>query len=143
MINRRAEGRYYEDVAAHILEEIGFQVLERNIYTCVGELDILAKKDGVLHFFEVRFRKTLSAKESLTAFKYERMKRTMSYLIKRERYKLPCKLGFIAIQYASPEQGDGHFGRDDATNDPNYIQKFFFCRDRKHRMEIFLSIVFD
>lgn len=100
-MNKRKEGFFYEEMAANILQQTGFAILKRNIYTCVGELDILAEKDKVLYFFEVRYKKDSShgtPKESLTAIKYRKMKHTMLYLIKRDHIKLPAKLAFIGIQ---------------------------------------------
>lgn len=141
-MNRREEGHYYEKMASDVLAENGFQILKRNIYTCVGELDILAKKGGVLYFFEVRFKKYLSAKESLTASKYRKMKRTMYYLIKRDGIKSPVKLGFIAIQYIQPGQIKLPWEEGDFES-VDYICKILQYEGKKYRIEIFLSVFFD
>ena len=45
-----------EDFAAQLLENSGFSILQRNYRTKVGEIDIIATKDGVLHFIEVKTR---------------------------------------------------------------------------------------
>ena len=45
-----------EEFAAFILELNGFCVLERNFRTSIGEIDIIATKDGILHFIEVKTR---------------------------------------------------------------------------------------
>jgi len=47
-------GRLGEDVASGHLERLGFSVVERNYRKKWGELDIVAKKGGVLHFVEVK-----------------------------------------------------------------------------------------
>ena len=49
-------GDHGEDFAAHMLEDAGYQILDRNYRTRVGEIDIIAIKDGVLHFIEVKTR---------------------------------------------------------------------------------------
>ena len=49
-------GDHGEDFAAEILEDAGYQILERNYRTRVGEIDIIAIRDGVLHFIEVKTR---------------------------------------------------------------------------------------
>lgn len=43
-----------EDMATKFLVEHGFKVIERNYWHKLGELDIVAKKDGMLHFVEVK-----------------------------------------------------------------------------------------
>ena len=49
-------GDHGEDFAAQMLEDAGYQILDRNYRTRVGEIDIIAIKDGVLHFIEVKTR---------------------------------------------------------------------------------------
>ncbi len=47
-----------EDLATAFLEQEGFVVLERNYFARkLGEIDIIAQKDGVLHFIEVKSAK--------------------------------------------------------------------------------------
>lgn len=45
-----------EDFAVQLLENSGFNILQRNYRTKVGEIDIIATKDEVLHFIEVKTR---------------------------------------------------------------------------------------
>ena len=46
-----------EQLVADYLEQQGFTLLERNYYKRFGEIDIIAKKDSVLAFIEVKARK--------------------------------------------------------------------------------------
>jgi putative endonuclease len=48
-----------EQIASKYLENKGYSVIDRNYRKKWGELDIIAKKDGILHFVEV---KTVSRK---------------------------------------------------------------------------------
>lgn len=48
-------GAAAEDWACRYLQENGFCILDRNIYTRYGELDIIAKKANRLHVIEVKF----------------------------------------------------------------------------------------
>jgi len=50
----RAKGNLAEDKATLYLENIGFLIIERNFYSRFGEIDIIATKDEVLHFVEVK-----------------------------------------------------------------------------------------
>lgn len=49
-------GHWGEEVAVHYLEEKGCRILTRNYHTAHGELDIVAFKEGVLLFVEVKTR---------------------------------------------------------------------------------------
>ena len=53
---RQRMGRWGEDSAACYLEQHGYDVLGRNLRTPGGEIDILACKDGLLVFVEVKAR---------------------------------------------------------------------------------------
>jgi len=54
MINKKEKGKLGEDIACKFLKKNGFIVVDRNYYKKWGELDIVAKKGGDLHFFEVK-----------------------------------------------------------------------------------------
>ena len=43
-----------EDRACAYLKKQGFVILQRNFHSKFGELDIIAKKDEILHFIEVK-----------------------------------------------------------------------------------------
>ena len=50
----RKVGNIAEDKAVSFLEKNGFKILKRNFYSRFGEIDIIALKDNVLHFIEVK-----------------------------------------------------------------------------------------
>ncbi len=50
----RAKGNLAEDTACGFLYDNGFTIIERNFYSRFGEIDIIATKDEVLHFIEVK-----------------------------------------------------------------------------------------
>ncbi len=50
----RAKGAIGEDRAIRYLNKNGFRVIERNFYSRFGEIDVVAFKEGVLHFIEVK-----------------------------------------------------------------------------------------
>jgi putative endonuclease len=51
---RRDLGRLGEDLAAEHLRKAGYRVLERNVRTRYGEIDLVAEENGCLVFVEVR-----------------------------------------------------------------------------------------
>ena len=56
MINKRQRGSEYEELAAKYLISKGYRILERNYSDRAGEIDIIASKDGMLIFCEVKYR---------------------------------------------------------------------------------------
>ena len=58
---RRLElGRRGEEIARRRLESTGYTVLETNVWTPAGEIDLVSEKDGALVFVEVRTRASRS-----------------------------------------------------------------------------------
>jgi putative endonuclease len=53
---RQQVGRWGEEVAARFLEERGYRILARNLRTAYGEIDLIAYKDGLTIFVEVKAR---------------------------------------------------------------------------------------
>lgn len=57
MINNKEIGDYGENLAAEYLRDKGFEILEQNYrYSRNGEIDIIARKNDYLVFFEVKSR---------------------------------------------------------------------------------------
>ncbi|OGG39898.1 hypothetical protein A2118_00755 [Candidatus Kaiserbacteria bacterium GWA2_50_9] len=57
---RKEVGNLGESVACEYLKRRGFSILDRNYVKKTGELDIIAEREGTLHFVEV---KTVLAEE--------------------------------------------------------------------------------
>ena len=53
-VHKRATGNKGETIAVQFLERNGFTVVDRNYLRKWGELDIVATKQGLLHFIEVK-----------------------------------------------------------------------------------------
>jgi len=47
-------GNKGEDLACQYLEQLGYEIIKRNHVDRVGEIDIIAYKDYVIHFVEVK-----------------------------------------------------------------------------------------
>ena len=58
MVNHRRIGAAYEEKAAKYLQSQGYQIIERNFRCKLGEIDLIAREQGVLVFLEVKYRKT-------------------------------------------------------------------------------------
>ena len=80
----RTKGNLAEDKACKFLYENGYTVVERNFYSRFGEIDIIASKDDVLHFIEVKSGLDYeSAIQNITYKKLLRVIRTADIYLKK------------------------------------------------------------
>lgn len=73
-----AIGRKAEAAAKVYLEMRGFQIIEQNWRRSSGEVDIIARKNGVVHFVEVKYRANDdqgSGLDAITPAKLRQMRR--------------------------------------------------------------------
>ena len=94
----KAVGFEAEEWAAKFLMEHGFRIVERNFSAKVGEIDIIALKDGVLHFVEVKYSKKHNAHERITPGKLAKLYRTIDYYLQKKALDLPYQLDAIIIE---------------------------------------------
>ena len=84
---KRKIGDIGEDVVSKYLERKGYIVIERNYWKPWGEIDIVAKKAGILRFIEVKSvsRGTLRPEENMHPAKIRRFHRAVqTYLLDRK-----------------------------------------------------------
>lgn len=100
---RQRTGKSGEDLAAYILECIGFSILARNYSKRVGEIDIIAMKGPQLYFFEVKKSNTSNYNpfQNITRKKLRSIQKTaLLYLFEKS---LPLttnySIGAISITY--------------------------------------------
>ncbi len=55
-----SHGRAAEELACQIYQKAKFQILERNYRFGAYEVDLIAQRGNVIHFIEVKYRKTIS-----------------------------------------------------------------------------------
>jgi len=80
----RAKGNIAEERAATFLIESGFGIVERNFYSRFGEIDIIASKDAVLHFVEVKSGEDYElAIQNITPTKLSRFTKTVYVYLKK------------------------------------------------------------
>jgi putative endonuclease len=84
---KRKIGDVGEGVACKYLEQKGYKILERNYWKPWGEIDIVAKKAGILSFIEVKSisRGTIRPEENMHLGKMKRLNRAIqTYLLDRK-----------------------------------------------------------
>jgi len=100
----RAKGNLAEDKASAFLDEKGFLIIQRNFYSRFGEIDIIASKDGVLHFIEVKSGQDYeSAVQNITPTKLSRFIKTCHVYIKKNSYEGDYMIDAIIITPISIE----------------------------------------
>jgi putative endonuclease len=81
----REKGNFAEDRACSYLVENGYAIVERNFYSRFGEIDIIALKEEVLHFVEVKSGEDYeSAIQNITPTKLSRIIKTAQTYIKKQ-----------------------------------------------------------
>ena len=98
-MNTRALGILGEQVAVEYLLKSGYRILERNFQTKTGEIDIVATKNGVIVFVEVKSRNYLShgsGLESVTPDKiYKIIHTAETFLLLKRLRGADCRFDII------------------------------------------------
>lgn len=99
---KRKLGDMGENIACDFLKKRGFEIVERNYLRKWGEIDIVAKKEGIMRFVEVksvsRATSGYRAEDNMHPWKLKRLGRAMqTYLLEK---KLDCdwQLDLITVQ---------------------------------------------
>ena len=90
MSHNRDIGRKGETEAIKYLHAKGYQIIEQNLYTHWGEIDIIAKKDKKLSFIEVKTRTGQNKGkpyDSVTSTKIKHLMRPIRLYLLQNNYK--------------------------------------------------------
>lgn len=105
--SRQNLGKFGEARAAEYLLEFGYAILEKNVRTPYGEIDIVAAKGSLTAFVEVKTRRTHTfgyPEESITELKQERMTLSaQAYLQTHPELDGEWQIDVIAIQVQNPQ----------------------------------------
>lgn len=106
--SKRELGRWGEDLASTYLREKGYQVLERNIHTPYGEIDLLARMGGSTVFIEVKTRSSETfgfPEESITNKKREHMIASAQHIMQsKPEWEDDWRIDVIAIRRFRTDQ---------------------------------------
>jgi len=90
-----------EDLAASHLRKQGFLILDRNFRCPIGELDLVARKNEILVFAEVKTRRTEQHGAPETAVNYRKQQRIIRlsnyYMKQKKLLHLQPRFDVIAI----------------------------------------------
>ena len=94
----RAKGNIAEDKAALFLEDNGFFIVERNFYSRFGEIDIIASKDEVFHFIEVKSGLDYeSAIQNITPSKLSKFTKTVNVYLKKNSLNIDFMIDAVVV----------------------------------------------
>ena len=82
MKNTTQKGKEAETFACEFLVQNGFGIIQRNYFTPFGEIDIIAKKDKILHFIEVKSGIGFEPVFNITKTKLERIIKSVEMYLK-------------------------------------------------------------
>ena len=108
-------GKLGQKIAVKFLKGKGFEVLDENIYFREGEIDILAEKDNILSFIEVKTRTNLKfgfPEEGITDQKREHLESAIDCYRAEYNVNQECVLEIISV-------------RLDFKNKKAYIKHFY------------------
>ena len=103
-MERRELGAWGEERAAKYLRGKGYTILERNFRCRSGEIDIIARRGGIIAFVEVKLRRDADfaeAREFVTPAKQRRVILTAEYWLASHRTELQPR--FDVIEIYAPE----------------------------------------
>ena len=103
----RELGAWGEEQAARFLRRKGYTIVERNYACRFGELDIIARRQGVIAFVEVKLRRNAdfaAAREFVTCAKQQRIVKSASLWLAAHRCELQPR--FDVIEIYAPEGMD-------------------------------------
>jgi len=101
----RVVGNKNEELALDFLEAEGFRILERNYYARkLGEVDIVAMHDGVLHFIEVKSAEAdFDPVYNFTPTKLRKVINSAQYYMKAKKLDMVFSIDLIVIRWGDVE----------------------------------------
>lgn len=98
---RKTLGLKGEDAAARFLERCGYAILDRNVRTRAGEIDLVAKQGKTLVFVEVKTGKDLLGdppQASVNTRKQHRLGRLATGYLRAKRLReVPCRFDVVSV----------------------------------------------
>ena len=93
------KGRFYEEQAAKYLESQKWSIIERNVHTPFGEVDLVALRNKCLCFVEVKGRRYSSdwSLDAITSSKKRKILLSIEYYIQNVAVDIEYKEMFIGV----------------------------------------------
>lgn len=99
--NNRKIGAKAEEIACWFLKQQGYEILDRNFYTKVGEIDIIAREEHTLVFVEVKYRKDDKKgypAQAVDARKQQKIRKSAMYYLKKNHLSFEQPIRFDVVE---------------------------------------------
>lgn len=95
----RKKGDIAEQKACDYLNSQGFKIIEQNFYAKkLGEIDIIAKKEKIYHFVEVKSANDYEiAVNNITTSKLNKLKRSVEYYLQSKKLDVSFCLDAVIV----------------------------------------------
>ena len=100
----RARGAAAEEAAESYLRSLGYRIVERNVASKLGEIDLVAMDGETICFVEVKARATAEfglAIEAVGPRKQQRLARAASMFLAKNRSKRACRFDVLGLDRAA------------------------------------------
>ncbi len=115
--NTTKTGNLGESVACEYLIRLGYSILERNFWKKFGEIDIVALKDGKIHFVEVKTvthetkrglewavtHETWRPEELVHKFKFHQIEKALQAWVLENRWEGEWQIDVVALRLVPRE----------------------------------------
>ena len=102
--NTTQKGREAEKLACEFLQQQGFEILETNFYTALGEIDIIAKKKNIWHFVEVKSGSGFEPIYNLTPAKLKHITQSIKIYLKNLSHTPKYCLSAVILSRNGPNE---------------------------------------
>ena len=105
-MNRKALGDKGEKISSRFLQDMGYEIITSNYRTRYGEVDIIAKDNGVLVFVEVKLRSGTNYGRGLEAVNRSKMEKIQKIALEyiQENYDSEPECRFDVIEITNSEK---------------------------------------
>lgn len=93
----RVVGKEAEDRASLYMQKEGYTILSRNFYSKFGEIDIIACKENILHFCEVKYSKSYDPIIRITPSKMAKITKTIDYYFLKMKSSCDYEIDAILV----------------------------------------------
>ena len=94
----RLKGDKAEQKAQAHLKGLGFNIIEKNYYAKkLGEIDIIASKDDVYHFIEVKSGSGFEPIYNVTPSKLHKLIKSVNYYLKVKRLDVAYSIDVVTV----------------------------------------------
>lgn len=88
-MHTKAKGNLAEERGCEYLRAKGLRIIDRNVYNRFGEIDIIAIREDVIHFVEVKSAMSYEqAVNNITASKLQKLNRTIQTYLQKKKFSL-------------------------------------------------------